>query len=74
MSESLGTALVSGEILRRPSRSSPIIHFAMTTPNQAMQRTASQPAIYLLCVCHPSFGCKSRFIGLAVADLFLVRW
>jgi uncharacterized protein len=38
-------------------------------PNQAMQRTARQPAIYLLRGCHPPFGCKSRFNGLAVADL-----
>jgi hypothetical protein len=38
-------------------------------PNQAIQRTASQPAIYLLRVCHPPFGCESRFNGLAVADL-----
>jgi hypothetical protein len=34
-----------------------------------MQRTASQPAIYLLCVCHPPFRCVARFTGLAVADL-----
>ena len=38
-------------------------------PNQAVQRTASQPAICLLRVCHPPFGCESRFTGLAVADL-----
>jgi membrane protease YdiL (CAAX protease family) len=38
-------------------------------PNQAMQRTASQPAIYLLRVCHPPFGCESHFNGFAVADL-----
>jgi hypothetical protein len=38
-------------------------------PNQAMQRTASQPAIHLLRVCHPPFDCESRFNGLAVADL-----
>jgi hypothetical protein len=39
-------------------------------PNQAaMERTASQPAIYVLRVCHPYFGCVARFIGLAVADL-----
>jgi hypothetical protein len=39
------------------------------TPNQAMQRTASQPAIYFLRVCHPHFDCVARFTGLAVADL-----
>ena len=38
-------------------------------PNEAMQRTASQPAIYLSRVCHPVFGCVARFTGLAVADL-----
>jgi hypothetical protein len=43
-------------------------HFT-ATPNQAMQRTASQPTIYVLSVCHPPFGCESRFTGLAVADL-----
>ena len=37
--------------------------------NQAMQRTASEPAIDLLSICHPPFGCESRFTGLAVADL-----
>jgi membrane protease YdiL (CAAX protease family) len=38
-------------------------------PNQAMQRTASKPATYLLSVCHPHFTCESRFSGVAVADL-----
>jgi hypothetical protein len=38
-------------------------------PNQAMQRTASRAAIYLLCVYHPPFGCVAPFPGLAVADL-----
>jgi hypothetical protein len=40
-----------------------------TTPNQAMQRTASKAAIELLHVCHPPVGCVARFTGLAVADL-----
>jgi hypothetical protein len=34
-----------------------------------LQRTASEPAIYLLRVCHPRLGCESRFLELAVADL-----
>jgi len=38
-----------------------------------VQRTASEPAIDLLRVCHPAFGCLARFTGLAVADLVLVR-
>jgi membrane protease YdiL (CAAX protease family) len=38
-------------------------------PNQAMQRTASQPAIYLLRVCHPPLPCVANRSGLAVADL-----
>jgi hypothetical protein len=38
-------------------------------PNQAMQRTASQPSFYVQCVCHPPFRCVPRFTGLAVADL-----
>jgi hypothetical protein len=38
-------------------------------PNQAMQRTASQPTIYGLRICHPRFGGVARFTGLAVADL-----
>ncbi len=38
-------------------------------PNPAMQRTASQPAIYVASVCHPRDGCKPRFTGLAVAEL-----
>jgi len=38
-----------------------------------MQRTASQPAIHFSRVCHPRFRCESRFLGLAVADLVLVR-
>src|SRR5882724_7760372 len=37
--------------------------------SQAMQRTASHPAIYFLGVCHPPYGCVTRFTGLAVADL-----
>jgi len=37
--------------------------------NQAMQRTASKAATDALRVCHPRFGCESRFSGLAVADL-----
>jgi hypothetical protein len=37
--------------------------------NQAMQRTASKPSIHSWCVCHPHFGCESRFTELAVADL-----
>ena len=37
--------------------------------NQAMQRTASKPAIVVQSVCHPHFGCVARFTGLAVADL-----
>ena len=38
-------------------------------PNQAMQRTASKAAIYILRICHPLFRCVARFPGLAVADL-----
>jgi membrane protease YdiL (CAAX protease family) len=41
-------------------------------PNQAMQRTASRAAIYLLCPLfgyHPLFGWVVFFPGLAVADL-----
>jgi len=38
-------------------------------PNQAIQRTASRAAIYLLCVCHLPFGCVAPFPALAVADL-----
>jgi hypothetical protein len=37
--------------------------------NQAMQRTASQPATDALSVYRPPFGCVARFTGLAVADL-----
>ena len=37
--------------------------------NQAVQRTASKAAIYLLSVCHLLVGCEFRFHGLAVADL-----
>ena len=36
---------------------------------KAMQRTASQPAFYLVSVRHPPFDCESRFTRLAVADL-----
>jgi hypothetical protein len=38
-------------------------------PNQAMLRTASRAAIYVLSVCHLPFGCVARFPGLAVANL-----
>ena len=38
-------------------------------PNQAMQRTASRAALYLLCVYHPPFGSVAPFPGLALADL-----
>ena len=38
-------------------------------PNQAMQRTASRAAIYVVSVCQPHAGCVARFTGLAVADL-----
>jgi hypothetical protein len=38
-------------------------------PNQAMQRTASKPAIYALRVCHLRFAYESHLTGLAVADL-----
>ncbi len=38
-------------------------------PNQAMQRTARRAPIHFMSVCHPPFGCESRFTGLAVADL-----
>jgi hypothetical protein len=38
-------------------------------PNQAMQPTASKLAIYFESVCPLPFGCDSRFLGLAVADL-----
>jgi hypothetical protein len=37
--------------------------------NQAMQRTAGQPALQFTSVCHPSFACEARCIGLALADL-----
>jgi hypothetical protein len=37
-------------------------------PNQAMQRTASQPAIYVSSYCHPRVGRESLLPGLAVAD------
>jgi hypothetical protein len=37
--------------------------------NQAMQRTASHPAIYFLGVCHPPYGCVTRFTELVIADL-----
>src|SRR2546430_4181165 len=39
------------------------------TPNQAMQRSASQPAICLLRVCHPPLCCVAPLTGLAVANL-----
>jgi hypothetical protein len=39
------------------------------TLNQTVERTASQPSFHFLSVCHPPVGCKSRFTGLAVADL-----
>jgi hypothetical protein len=35
----------------------------------AMQRTASQPAIYLLRIRHSRFACVASGDGLAVADL-----
>jgi hypothetical protein len=35
----------------------------------AMQRTASQSAIYVLRVCRLPLGCVARFTGLTVADL-----
>jgi hypothetical protein len=38
-------------------------------PNQTMQRIASQPATYFQSVCHPPFGCVTRFTGPTVADL-----
>jgi hypothetical protein len=66
MSESLRTALVS-EILRRPSRSSSIIHFTMTTPNQAMQRTAPRPAFPLSIA--RTLSLLPRALSRAVADL-----
>jgi len=34
-----------------------------------MQRTASRPAIYLMSVSYPLFGCESPVLGFAVADL-----
>ncbi len=37
--------------------------------NQAMQRTASRTAFYVMRVCHLLFGFVARFTGLAVADL-----
>jgi hypothetical protein len=39
------------------------------SPNQAMQRTASQATFRFMSVCHLPFGCELRFNGLAVADL-----
>jgi len=39
-----------------------------------MQRTASQPTIYLVSVYHPPLLYVARFTGLAVADLDLVRY
>jgi hypothetical protein len=38
-------------------------------PNQAMQRTASKPAICFLRICHRHFGCAAFSSGLAAADL-----
>jgi hypothetical protein len=38
-------------------------------PNQVLQRTASQPAIHFLCVCHRPLDCESRFSRLTIADL-----
>jgi hypothetical protein len=38
-------------------------------PNQAMQRTASKPAIDTASLCHPPFSCVERCLGLAFADL-----
>jgi hypothetical protein len=48
-----------------------MIKFLTTTPasNQAMQRTASKPAIDFLGVCHPPLPCVGGHSGLAVADL-----
>ncbi len=44
-------------------------------PNQAMQRTASRTAVYLLRVCHPPFGCVARALqGSRSLILCLVRW
>jgi hypothetical protein len=43
--------------------------YSSEAPTQAMQRIASQPAFYLLGLCHPLVGCVARFTGLAVADL-----
>lgn len=40
------------------------------TPNHTMQRTATKPAIYFVTVCHPPSDYESRYLGLAVADLF----
>ena len=37
--------------------------------NQAMQRTASKPAIDAQGICHPRSCCVARFTGLAAADL-----
>jgi hypothetical protein len=37
--------------------------------NQAMQRTASKPAIDVSPACYPHSGCVARCTGLAVADL-----
>jgi hypothetical protein len=42
---------------------------AIQRPNQAMQRTASQPATYVLSIFHPPFTCVESCTGLAVADL-----
>ena len=44
-------------------------HNFLPAPNHAMQRTASQLAISVLCVCHPPVACVARITGLAVADL-----
>ena len=48
-------------------------HVRRLGPNQAMQLTASRPAIYLLRVCHPRSWFHRSSQGLAADDLGLVR-
>ena len=59
-------------IVRAPTQKSEFhvwSQFHAPTPNQAMQRTASKLACYVLSVCHLPFTCVETHAGLAVADL-----
>ena len=66
---SLYVIAVYGMMVHKPKFQRLYRYFGAQRPNQAMQRTASEPAFYVLRVCHPPFGCVARFSGLAVADL-----